>query len=215
MGHSVFSEVRKDTMFPWFWCHFRETFRIWVLKNVCGHRDFWVLNIIYELLKPFKKISQNGRPKLDCHSSCSSVWGFRFCLAPVSWSRIVTSLCGWTWWGQVLWCRCWRRIASRTGWQTGNDKSTMLSVLHINFFTFFFNRGFLTTDPLIDITILFAEFAQCQDSRRVIEYWHCHEKLKIVNVYMCFLVCLHFSFGRYYRCGFLDFWRVSSSHEFK
>ena len=34
-----------------------------------------------------------------------------------------------------------------------------------------------------------------------------------MHVYLCFLVCLHFSIGRYQRCGFLDFRIVSISSE--
>ena len=74
----------------------------------------------------------------------------------------------------------------------GTPRGTKLSVLHLKFLPLFGQPWFLTTDPLIDITILFEEFAQCQNGRRVIAYWHCHEKLKIVNVYLCFLVFLHF-----------------------
>ena len=36
-----------------------------------------------------------------------------------------------------------------------------------------------------------------------------------MNVYLCFLVCLHFSIGHNHCCGFLDFRRVSSSVELK
>ena len=59
----------------------------------------------------------------------------------------------------------------------------------------------LTTGPLISITVLFAEFAKRRDGRRVIEYLHCREEIKIVNVYLCFLTCLHFSIGCNHRGG--------------
>ena len=36
-----------------------------------------------------------------------------------------------------------------------------------------------------------------------------------MNIYLCFLVRLHFTIGRYHRCGLLDFRRVSSSPELK
>ena len=37
---SVFWEVSEDAVLPWLWYHFRRTLRIWVLRNVCGHRHF-------------------------------------------------------------------------------------------------------------------------------------------------------------------------------
>ena len=54
----------------------------------------------------------------------------------------------------------------------------------------------LTTGPLIWRTVFFAEFPQWQDGRRVIEYLHRHEEIKIVNVYLCILVSLYLSVVR-------------------
>ena len=62
-------------MFPWFWYHFRTTFRIWGLRNVrvhallCPMDYLWTPPIIQEDLA-------NGRPNLDCHSSFYFVFGF-------------------------------------------------------------------------------------------------------------------------------------------
>ena len=56
----------------------------------------------------------NGRPNLDCQSSFHFCLGFWCWSAPVSWGLSVTSLLSWTCW-QILRCRCFRRIASRTG----------------------------------------------------------------------------------------------------
>ena len=42
--------------------------------------------------------------------------------APVSWSLFVTSLLDWTCWRQILRCRCWRRIATRTGGKPDNKR---------------------------------------------------------------------------------------------
>ena len=36
-----------------------------------------------------------------------------------------------------------------------------------------------------------------------------------MNVYLCFLVCLHFSVGRHHRCGVPGLRRVSISSELK
>ena len=41
---------------------------------------------------------------------------------------------------------------------------------------------------------------EIEGGRRVIEYLHRHEEIEIVNVFLCFLVCLHFTVGRYNRC---------------
>ena len=38
-----FVEVSINTVLPWCWYHFRRTFRIWVLRNVCGCWYFCVL----------------------------------------------------------------------------------------------------------------------------------------------------------------------------
>ena len=51
--------------------------------------------------------------------------------------------------------------------------------------------GLLTADPLMGKTVFFAKLAWQQDGRRVIEYLHRHEEVKIVNVFLCFLTCLH------------------------
>ena len=59
----------------------------------------------------------------------------------------------------------------------------------------------ITADPLIGVSVFFAEFSKRSNCRRVIEYLHRHEEIKIMNVYLCFLVCLHFPIGRYHRCG--------------
>ena len=57
---SVFWQKTKNTMLPWFWCHIRRTFRIWVLRKVCGQRERHVRDVRYvcALLLPFSKISQ-------------------------------------------------------------------------------------------------------------------------------------------------------------
>ena len=57
--------MSKDIVLPWFCCLFRRTFRIWVLRNVCGHcpPDYlWTPPTTQEDLA-------NDRPHLDCHSS--------------------------------------------------------------------------------------------------------------------------------------------------
>ena len=40
-----------------------------------------------------------------------------------------------------------------------------------------------------------------QNCRRVFEKLHSHEEAKIVKKNLCFCVCLHFSIGRFHRCG--------------
>ena len=69
---------------------------------------------------------------------------------------------------------------------------TKCSVLHIIIFPFLLSFGFLTTGPLKFKSVFFAELAQRQDYRRVLEDLHRHIELKIVNVFCCFLICLHF-----------------------
>ena len=67
--------------------------------------------------------------------------------------------------------------------------------------------------PTHKITVLFADIAQRQDGKRV-EYLHRHEEIKIVNVYLCVLTCLHFSTGSPW-WGSLDFRSVSNSAKFR
>ena len=50
----------------------------------------------------------------------------------------------------------------------------------------------LTAGPPMGVSVFFA---QC---RRVLELLHCYEEIQIVNMYLCFLVCLHFTIGRYH-----------------
>ena len=59
----------------------------------------------------------------------------------------------------------------------------------------------LTAGPLIGLTVLFAELSKRKDCKRVVEYLHRHEEIKIVTVHLCFLICLHFSTGHHHRCG--------------
>ena len=54
---------------------------------------------------------------------------------------------------------------------------------------------FLSTGPLIRISVIFAEFAQRQDCRRVLEDLYRHEEVPVVDVFCCFLMCLHFPSG--------------------
>ena len=93
---SVFWEVSKDTVVPWFWYHFRRTFRIWVLRNVRGHMHLCFLKIVCELLQPFTKISQTFVRISIVIPLFILVFGYWVCLAPVTWCRFVTSLCGGT-----------------------------------------------------------------------------------------------------------------------
>ena len=52
----VFWELTINTVLPG--CHFRRTFRIWVLRNVCGCWHFCIHEIIWELLESLQEISQ-------------------------------------------------------------------------------------------------------------------------------------------------------------
>ena len=47
-----------NSVLPLFWYQFRGTFRIWVLRTVCGCMQFCVVQIFCELPKPHGKISQ-------------------------------------------------------------------------------------------------------------------------------------------------------------
>ena len=47
------------------------------------------------------------------------------------------------------------------------------------------------------------------------EYVHCYEEIKVVNILLCFLVCLHFPLAVTTVVAFLDLRRVSSSPERK
>ena len=69
---------------------------------------------------------------------------------------------------------------------------------------------FLTTHPLIWISVIFAEFTWRQDCRRVLEDLYRHEKLKFVDENSCFLMFLDLSIGCNNRC-----WVSSSSAEFR
>ena len=60
---------------------------------------------------------------------------------------------------------------------------------------------FLTTGPRMRISVFFAERAEREDCRRVLEDLHRHEDLNVVNVYCRFLICLHFSIGCESRCS--------------
>ena len=55
---SVSCEPSLNTVLPWFCCHFRRMFRIWVVRTVRGCIQFCVLQTICELLQPLRKICQ-------------------------------------------------------------------------------------------------------------------------------------------------------------
>ena len=66
----VFWQKTKNTMLPWFWCHIRRTFRIWVLRKVCGQREAFPWRPDCQRTPPtIQQDLANGRPNLDCHSS--------------------------------------------------------------------------------------------------------------------------------------------------
>ena len=51
----------------------------------------------------------------------------------------------------------------------GTTRGTKLSVLHIIVFSSLVYRGFLTADPLVGISVVFAEFSQRQNCKRFFE----------------------------------------------
>ena len=51
----------------------------------------------------------------------------------------------------------------------GTTRGTKLSVLHVLFFSCLVNRGFLTADPLIRISVFVAEFSKRSNCRRIFE----------------------------------------------
>ena len=83
----------------------------------------------------------------------------------------------------------------------GTTRGTKCSVLQRIFFPCLVWVWPLTAGVLVGITVFFAELSKWWNCRRVIEYLHRQEEINIVHVFLCFLVCLHFSVGRYHRCG--------------
>ena len=63
---SIFWEVSVDAVLPG--CHFCGTFRIRVVRNVCGCWHFCISEIICELPLTVPEGLANGRARLDCYS---------------------------------------------------------------------------------------------------------------------------------------------------
>ena len=79
----------------------------------------------------------------------------------------------------------------------GTTRGATFFCLAQNSFPIVGQMWLLTTGPLVGISVLFAAFFFLrQDCKRVLEDLHRHEEIKIVNVYLCFLTCLHFATGR-------------------
>ena len=78
----------------------------------------------------------------------------------------------------------------------GTTRGTKFFRLASNILPLFGQVWLLTAGPLIVFSVFFAELSKWWNCKRVIEKLHSHEEAKIVNVYLCFLTCLHFSTGR-------------------
>ena len=85
-GISVFRKASINTVLPWFWYHFGRTFRIWVLRNVCGCMHFvssrLSLNSSNHSGRSRKRSSVSRLPSLFLFS----FWVFWGWSAPLLWS---------------------------------------------------------------------------------------------------------------------------------
>ena len=81
-----------------------------------------------------------------------------------------------------------------------NNKRYEVFLFAYNFLPLFGQPWFLTADPVTGVSVFFAVFSVRWNCRRIIEYLHLHEEIKIVNETLCFLVCLHLLIGRHQHC---------------
>ena len=120
---------------PLFFCR---TFRIWVLRNVCGCRRFWIFQTTVNSSNHSR--TRNRFPDawlLSPFFLFGFFWEVNW-IATVSCCPIVTSLVGWT---------CWHvdvddELLPERVDKPGTTRSTKLSVLHINVFSSLVTRGF-------------------------------------------------------------------------
>ena len=103
-------------------------------------------------------------------TSASRLPSLFFCLEfleviRTSFLKLVTSLLSWTCWGQILLCRCWRRIATRIGAQPENNKRYEMVGFAFKCLLLFGQSRLLTADSLIGISVVFAEFFQATEQQ--------------------------------------------------
>ena len=97
----------------------------------------------------------------------------------------------------------------------GTTIGTKCSVLHKILFPIFGQMWFLTAGPLIGKKCSSQTLANDRTASVPSSICRVTKSSRWLNIYRCFLVRLHFSTGCYYRCGFPEFSRVSSSPELK
>ena len=79
-----------------------------------------------------------------------------------------------------------RELDDNPGTAMGTKKFRFCKQIFSHFWS---AAGFLTTGPLIRISVFFVEFAQRQDGKRVLKDLHRHEELKVVNVHCLLNPC--------------------------
>ena len=77
----------------------------------------------------------------------------------------------------------------------GTTRGTKLSILQIIVFLPSVNRGFLPQTHSQENPWSSKSFPSDRTAGDSSSNLHCHEEIKIVNVYLCFFVCMHFRIG--------------------
>ena len=153
------------------------------MRNVCGCRHFCIFEIICELLQPFRKILQTVvRISIAIHS-----FYFVFVLGfwdgdPLQFPEARPSLRSWA---VLVGDKSYKvdvedELLPEVADNAGTTRGTNLFVLRVVFF--------LLSQPWSS-----QSFPSDRTARRVIEYLHRHEEIKIANIYLYFLICLHYS----------------------
>ena len=159
-----------------------------VMRNVRGRDYLWTPLTILEGLA-------NGRPRLDCYPSFEFVRVFGESRQFPGAGSSLRSDAGL---GDVHDESCGGDVEDEPlpefDDNPGTSRGTKFSILLYMFFSCLVNRGFR---PLAHLKVSPCSSQSLPKGRQAChEDLHRHEELKIVDVYLCFLTCLHFSIGR-------------------
>ena len=163
------------------------------MRSVCECRQhFCILQIICELLQPFRDVSQAVSPCLFVVLIfCFWFWDYRvgFLALDHKYRHFVN----------LLDSKKYSMSLAETMWKT-NLRWSLTTILgkqqERNFPSCTELFSHLGSDVALDHWSTHvnnrALHRVCQDGRRVVEYLHRHEEIKTVNKNLCFLMCLHF-----------------------
>ena len=220
---SVLREVNINTVFAPY--HFFRRCCFWFTRRGFGcvpeWRNSFVHEILCEIFQPFQQIAQRVSPYLIGVLMFSSVLGFS-----VS-QRVSPCLTA-----------CTLTMKDRRNVDFSEFCSDDVEDVHVveleepvenpgtkNRHVVFraaakpsamFNRTwYLTTGPLIAVSVTFAEFPKREHCRHMFEELYCHEQIRFFDIHCCILICLHFPIGWHNRCWFWDTCTVSNLAAFK